>query len=170
MLDLLLSLFEHTYGKLHCQNNSGPLKKITGFLEVSRKTFPSICKEYMVTHKSDWVGRSEPAWQRKLQPWICVSCVKVTWAVSEVMKYIDICTKPWFCWRHGRFLMNVSERKISCGFFPLLPSTPDPYWQSHFLSKYLILWVVKQLLGRADLASLPNKKKGNWKHSALYGS
>ena len=56
-------------------------------------------------------------------------------------------------------MINVSGVKISLGFFSLLLSRPDPYCKSHFLSKHLVLRVVKQLLGRVDLASLPNEKK-----------
>lgn len=159
VLDLLLWAFaEHTYGKLHCQNNLGPLKKMMGFLEVSRKTFPSICKEYMVTWRTGRVGRREPALLSNVQPCICVNCVKGARAVSEVMKYVDICTKPWSWWRH-RLWINVRGVRVSVGFFPLLLSRPDAYCKRHFLSKRLILRVVKRLSGRVDLASPPNIKK-----------
>lgn len=32
-----------------------------GFLEISRKNFPLISKEYIVTENIDWGGSSEPA-------------------------------------------------------------------------------------------------------------
>lgn len=142
---IALSLSEHTYGKLHCQNNSGLLKKTMGFLEVSRKTFPSVGREYMVTR----VGRSEPAWLRKVQPWICVSCVKGVGAVPEVMEWADICREPWSCCRRRRLLMNVSE-----DFSWVLSLSPIP--EPCLFFEHLQL--VKQLLGRADLVSLQNKR------------
>lgn len=50
------------------------------------------------------------------------------------------------------------EWRFHLGSFPF--SCPgDAYWKSHFLSKHQILRGVKQLLGRADLAALPNEKK-----------
>lgn len=56
-------------------------------------------------------------------------------------------------------MINVTGVKISLEFFPLLLSRPDPYCKSSSLSKHLLLGVVKQLLGRVDLASLPTEIK-----------
>lgn len=163
---LLWAVQEGRFGKLHCQKNAGPLQKRMGFLE---RLSPQFAKTWWWP-KALTKWKSEPAQVGKQSSalnlcQLCEGTLGTSWG-WEIHRYLH---KTFVQLKAQEVIDYCQWVRISLGFSALLLPRPDPYCKSHFLSKHLILSVVKQLLGRPDLALLPCKK-GSGKCSALHSS